>query len=174
MSEEGKKAIIPLVQTYGIVDTGLQDRHSPTLPRLAAAFPELVVYLLDRSPKFLSMTFPKSLSEIPSFFKVSCFASVIPNDGTYWSGILRRVHLDMMVEADSIINGAEADRNRVEMFTRIAFNSRMFSAGSRIAILAQLPNWFEVTENGWGPTEKLEDILTNLEYVGGEDEPEMM
>lgn len=126
MSQDGKEKVQKLVTHYAVKDTGNLNRTDVSLPRIAAAFPELTVYILDRKPHYLSMTFPRYLEDIPAFMKVSCFASVIPNDGTKLATTLQDAHFKIMHELDNIINGAFADSNRVRQFWSIAFNSRMF------------------------------------------------
>lgn len=134
MSQDGKDKVSKLVQQYNIKDTGNLNRTDVSLPRLAAAFPELTVFLLDRKPGYLSMTFPDYLSLIPAFMKVSCFASVIPDDNSHLSRILKRVHLEIMYELDEIINGDNADRQKAKQFWEIVFRSRMFSTSGRYSI----------------------------------------
>lgn len=171
MSQEGQDKVTALIQQYNVRDTGNLSRTDVSLPRLAAAFPELTVYLLDRKPGYLSMTFPDYLDSIPAFMKVSCFASVIPDDESYLSEILQKAHLNIMHELDNIINGSFADQSRVKQFWDIAFKSKMFTTSGRYSILAQMPKWFQLGKNGIEMTASMEDALIDAGYISG-GEPE--
>jgi len=133
-SEAAKKILLRLVEKYDITDNRPTDKDDITVARIVGVFPHLVAQLM--ADEDIGRIVGSEKPGLPRALHFSAAPSLIPNGSTYDDLFLK--WYEWATSFDIIINGANADSEKVLNYGQIMRKSSYLSDDRRIMILGKI------------------------------------
>lgn len=162
VSEEGKNLLEALFLKYQIKPSvsSSSGRTVLTLSRIAAAYPDAVVRLINDKPEFFNTPIhTENWKQVPHCMMVPCFASTIPKKMGWITDAFLERHYDLMCDFDDVINGNNPTPSRqMKTYQDAAFNSKVVTEAQRIDCFLKV-GLLQRTEDGKLELTKGEDAV---------------